>query len=432
MTKIIKIMAVVVAVFSLSLVLNSCEKRTLPVELKFDKGLDYTSSFNDTSSFWFNYLGDNTYRELSVYTPPGYSPTDTTVKYPILYLLHGFGGDQDYFTDIYGLNSIADELIAKSEIDPMIIATIDASSVLGGGFYTDSDSFGVITVIDTLYFNYTAHDPAGNPIDSVAVTDTNDVTRTFSGLFESLVIDQLKREIEANYNIYTDRAHTGIGGHSMGGYGAMKIAMKYPEIYGSVSSMSAPLAFNYLAGFVPSILAENGLSATNTDSVNEALFHNIIPSRSRSLTMMMLAMASVFSPHGFGDADSSHWVGLPIYDTLQTVIRVGVKLPFNWTCFTDPTLDTPIWAQWLEHDCLTMLPTYAPGFGNTAIYMDCGDNDELMLKLHSDAFDAALTAAGISHEYYVYSGYEGNPAGHSDYVAQRLREVLKFHSRNFQ
>ncbi len=436
MLKIFKIVAVLTLVFGITILNSSCSKRKNPTQLTVLHGLEYESSFNDTASFWFNYMGNNTFRELSVYTPPGYDPSDTTTKYPVLYLLHGFGGDQDYFTDLFGLNSIADEMISKGEIKPMIIATIDASSELGGGWYCDTDSFGVEeNVIDTLYFNYTGFDEEGNPIESTAVTDTNDVVRYFGGLYENLIVEQLRREIKQDYNIYTDVSHTGIGGHSMGGYGAMKIGMKHTDIYGSISSMSGPLAFDSLIGLIPYVLAENGLSADSSDTYNEALFHNMLPSQSKKLTTMMISMGASFSPFHFDDTDSSYWVGLPI--TIKednNLIQLSINLPFNWTFFTNPTLDATIWSKWLAQDCYTLLDTYASNLiaNNTAIYMDCGDNDELNLKAHNDAFDAKLTTLGVPHKYYVYSGYSGNPAMHSNFITQRLREVLKFHSQNFQ
>ncbi|MBD3234762.1 MAG: hypothetical protein GF315_13635 [candidate division Zixibacteria bacterium] len=435
MLKILKIVLVVISIIGMTLLYNSCSERSLPPELTVGNGYDYTSSYDDTASFWFNFMGNNTFRELSVYTPPEYDPADTTTLYPVLYLLHGYGGDHDYFTHRYGLNEIADELIATGEIEPMIIATIDASSILGGGWYTNTEAFDTVQVIDTLYWTYTDWDEdTGNPIESTAVEGTFVVDRTFAGLYEDLVVQELKRQIENSYNVYSDRQYVGIGGHSMGGYGAMKLAMKHPDVYGSVSSMSGPLSFQLLIGWIDSVLAENGIVAGNEN--NETLFHNMTPTHTKPLTSMMLSMASVFSPYPIDDTtytDSSYYVNLPIYDTLKTVFQLQVELPFNWTYLETETLDDDIWNKWLAEDCLSMLDsTYSSSLTNTAVYMDCGDNDELGIKAHNDAFDQQLTAEGITHEYIVYSGYVGNDANHADFISQRLREILKFHSENFQ
>ncbi|MCP4632259.1 MAG: hypothetical protein GY855_04980 [candidate division Zixibacteria bacterium] len=439
MMKIFKIIFVLAIITALAVISNSCGKRTNPVEMAIVGGADYSSSFNDTASLWFNYMGNNSFREISIYTPPDYDPLDSVTFYPVLYLLHGFGGDHDYFTHLYGLNAIADEMIAKDEIQPMIIATIDGSSQLGGGWYTDTDSFGVITVIDTLYFRYTLWDDDGNPIDSMSVEDTVDVTRYFAGLYEKVITRDLKNQVESNFNVYTDRGHVGIGGHSMGGYGAMKIAMKSSDLFGSISSMSAPLAFPGdgssffgLLNFIPTSLAEMGLTTSNSAAVNESLFFHFTLTSDMRITSMMLSMASVFSPHQFADPDTSRWF------RLTTAGPIGVDLPFDWTYIDSAAVATPIdtiWNQWLEHDCLTMLSSnaaYAAALDSVDIYIDCGDNDDLLLKYHNDIFDAALTAASIDHEYEVYSGYSGNSARHANLISARLREVLKFHSNSFE
>jgi S-formylglutathione hydrolase FrmB len=445
MLKILKIGMVVVGIMSLVLFYSSCGKRDNPAGLTILNGLDYTSSFNDTASFWFNYMGNNTYREVSVYTPPGYDSDDSLTLYPVLYLLHGFGGNQNYFTDLYGLNHIADEMIAAGEIVPMVIATIDASSELGGGWYTDTDSFGVVAVIDTIDWTYTAfNDSTGDPIDSAAVTDTSDVTRYFAGLFEQQIVTELRNKVESEFHVYTTRRYMGIGGHSMGGYGAIKIAMRNSDVYSSVSSMSGLLAFRGddftyfgIINFIPLVLAENGLSTNNSDSLNQALFFRMRPSYQKTLTSMMMSMASIFSPHRFGDADTTHWI------RLTTAAPIGIDLPFDYTYIDStftlaqvPSLIDTTWNRWLENDVLTMLADttvidYADELAALAIYLDCGDSDELGLKYQNDIFDAALTQAGIEHEYHVYSGYTGNSAGHANFVAERLREVLKFHSRQF-
>ncbi|MBD3170253.1 MAG: hypothetical protein GF307_12275 [candidate division Zixibacteria bacterium] len=453
MLNILKIVAVVSIVIALGLMGNSCGERSNPAETMINNGTNWLAQIDDTASLWFNYLENTQFRDISIYTPPGYVDTAST-EYPVLYLLHGFNGNDRYFFDIYDLKETADEMISNGEIVPMIIATIDASSqlvepsskLLLGGWYTDTDSFGVEEdVIDTLYFNYTTFDENGNPTGSTAVTDTNDVVKYFAGLYEQLIVRDLKNTVEATFNVSDDRGDVGIGGHSMGGYGAMKIAMKYPGLFGSVSSMSAPLAFNGdgssflgLREFIPSVLAEN--SITGADSASIANYYDIDTDISTPLTNMMLSMAAIFSPLPFDSAvyydtltaDTSHFV--PVFNpNPDSVFPIGVLLPFNWTnAPSSKTVVDSIWNQWLEHDCLSLFDTLSNPFGDSiAIYMDCGADDELYMKYHMDLFAAKLTASGVDYDYTVYSGYENVNAGHANMVAYRLREVLKFHSEQF-
>lgn len=438
MLKIIKIALAVLSILSIALLYTSCEKRENPVELTINPGLEYTSTYNDTGSLWFNYMGNNTFRQISIYTPPGYVDSMTSELYPVLYLLHGFNGNEDYFTELYGLNHIADEMIADNEIEPMIIATIDASTILGGGWYTDTDSFGVqYGVVDTLYWNYTSFDSVGNPQDSSAVTDTSDITRYFAGLFERQIMVELRNRVESNFNVYTTRAKTGIGGHFMGGYGAMKLAMEYPDQFGSVSSMSGLLAFqgdsstNFGAiDYIPHVLAENNIADSNTGAANMAIFYNMTGGRNKPYTSLMMSMASIFSPHDFNNNDTSCSV---LLTKTAEGDYIRIDMPFHWSYINTgaDTLISAVWAEWMEHDCLSIFSARVDSFTNVAVYMDCGDGDNYNIKEMNDIFSDSLDAHNIAHTYDVYSGYAGNPAGRDNFVQERLREVLKFHSQQF-
>ena len=117
--------------------------------------------------------------------------------------------------------------------------------------------------------------------------------------------------------------------------------------------------------------------------------------------------------------------------------RVGVN-----TATPNATIDIngelaatePVWESWLENDPLTMLTTggYAGALANTAVYIDCGQNDDLGFNFHAETFSGALTTIGIPHTYIEYTGYSDADAGHSKYVRDRLREIFLFHNAVFQ
>lgn len=134
---------------------------------------------------------------VGIYLPAAYAarPTDT---FPCLYFLHGMFGDerkwQQRETDL-----VLDELIEKGEVPPMIVAC-----------------------------------PAGH--NSMYVNWVNGQGRWMDFITEDLV-----KELEAKYRIDGRRAMRGISGDSMGGYGALNIALQKPELYGSASAHSAAL-----------------------------------------------------------------------------------------------------------------------------------------------------------------------------------------------
>ena len=210
----------------------------------------------------------------------------------------------------------------------------------------------------------------------------------------------------------------------MGGYGAMKLIMKYPELFGSVSSMSAPLVISGLEALLPFVFAENNFTPGDT-----AAFYSIEPSLDKVLTSMMFAMGAAFTPHDHFNPDTSYF-----HRILDVPLFVGVDLPFNASGVLD-TLST-VWQGWLANDPLTILTIGggAAALTDKPIYLDCGDSEDVFnlgLRLQNQGFAQALDAFGIDYTYIEYSGYSENDAGHSNYVATRLREILKFHSEVF-
>jgi hypothetical protein len=141
---------------------------------------------------------------------------------------------------------------------------------------------------------------------------------------------------------------------------------------------------------------------------------------------MMFAMGAAFSPHNPYDPDTTYFHRL-----LDISSFYGIDLPFG----IDGVLDTAstVWHQWLDNDPMTMLMTGgAAALADKPIYLDCGDNDDLGLQYQNRIFAQALGLAGLDYVYTEYAGYTGNEAGHTNLIAERLREVLKFHSQAFE
>lgn len=122
-----------------------------------------------------------TTRKTLIYTPPGYTRKK---KYPVLYLLHGIGGDEKEWLKGGSPQIILDNLYAQKKLTPMIV-------VLPNGRAMKDDRAG------------------GNVFDSVKV-------KAFS-TFEKDLLNDLIPFIEKKYSVYTDREHRAVAGLSMGG-----------------------------------------------------------------------------------------------------------------------------------------------------------------------------------------------------------------------
>lgn len=380
-----------------------CSKRENPVDPDYPQGLLWNLSF-DSQSISGDIMLDPSGRDVLVYTPPGYDLEGTTT-YPVLYLLHGYGGDEIYFKAIFGLKEIMDEMIFNGEIDPMIVVTPDAGNALGGSFYTNSYAW-----------------LGGVP----------DTTQSYAGLMQDLVTNEVVNLIDSLFHTDTDRQKRGIAGHSMGGYGAIKLAMLRADLFGSAASMSGPLAFwgDYnpddpgsatflgLLELLPFVFAENAFTPGDT-----AAFYSIAPGPGKSLTNMMFAMGSAFSPHHSSDPDTFY---AHLFVSEGTGFVGKIDLPFG----ADGEVALPIWNLWMANDVTALYSGgYGPAFDNTDLYIDCGAEDDLGLYGHALVFEAVVTQ---DIDFEIYGGFEDifHP-DHSTYIGERLRGVLKFHSDSF-
>jgi S-formylglutathione hydrolase FrmB len=139
-------------------------------------------------------------RELryGVYLPPSYSKSPEK-KYPVLYFLHGLFEDETRWSTRGETDQILDRMIGDGKIGEFIVALPYG----GTSFYTNM--------------------------------------RDGSEKWEDVMVTEFLPLIESSYRVNASRAQRGISGTSMGGYGALKIAMKHPDLFGSASSHSAVL-----------------------------------------------------------------------------------------------------------------------------------------------------------------------------------------------
>jgi S-formylglutathione hydrolase FrmB len=374
----------------ISLALVGCSKRDNPVEsTPGEPGYLFTAHLDSIASLDSCIIPQVTGRDFYIYAPPLDIPHGET--WPVLYLLHGYGGNYKYFTTLFDIKNLLDEMINSGEISPMFVVLPDADNTFGGSFYTNS------------------------PIDSA-------VMQSFSGKYEDYFINDIMGYMEYYFRVDLTAAGRGISGHSMGGYGAYRIAMDYPDLFGSVSAMSAPVSFRGLLPLMPSVFAENGFTPNDT-----AAFYAIAPSSQKRLTSMMFAMSSAFSPHSVINPDTALFHRL-----VNTAGFVGVDLPFG----VDGTIDTSLsslWTtKWLANDITTRFVLGgSAALANKPLYLDCGNADDLYLQYQNRAFYQIVQQAGFNVQYTEYEGYTNVPADHVTFVNDRLREVLKFHDAAF-
>src|SRR5690606_8792649 len=144
-----------------------------------------------------NLEGNSAERKVLVVTPPGYDQ-NSGKRYPVVYYLHGYWAPVEAQQEGFKLHEAVQA--AAEAGNEVIMVMPDGFSKLRGGFYSSSPTVGD---------------------------------------YERFVADDLVDWVDANYRTIPERASRGLAGHSMGGYGTIRIAIKQPETFSTIYMMSA-------------------------------------------------------------------------------------------------------------------------------------------------------------------------------------------------
>ncbi|MCM1518875.1 MAG: alpha/beta hydrolase-fold protein [Pseudoflavonifractor sp.] len=151
-------------------------------------------------------------RRMTVYTPAGYESCDSC-RYPVLYLLHGMGGDEEAWPALGRATQILDNLIASGKAEPMIVVMPNGNAALPSA-------------------------PGESALGMVAPTTR--LPKTMDGSFEA-AFPEIVNFIDSNYRTLPDKHHRAIAGLSMGGFHSMNISREYPDMFDYIGLFSAAI-----------------------------------------------------------------------------------------------------------------------------------------------------------------------------------------------
>lgn len=313
-----------------------------------------------------NMVGQSTERTIQVYLPPSYPTSER--PYPVVYHLPGYG-DSTMFG--IALPGGIDALIASGQIQEMIIVIASGASKLGGSFYVNS------------------------PI---------------TGNWEDHIVEDVVGYVDEHFRTLPQPESRGITGHSMGGFGALNIAMHRPDVFSAVYSLS------------PGLFDENGLSESQMFN-QETTIKSFIDYEARlaSLSLEEAAKKMLPSPdpftlaYGFAFAPNPDrhppYFDYPFIDADGEVVR-----------------DEAAWKKWesgfggIAEEALLYKENFLKLKG---IAVDYGTLDEYSwIPKGCIYFGEQLSAAGIP---VTVEGYDGT---HQSELGERIGgHVLPFFSR---
>jgi len=147
-----------------------------------------------------NVYGDSPNREVLVYLPASYA-TSTDKRYPVIYLMHGYGAtERGSWTSLAPVKPAMDSLVRNGTVREMIVVMPNALTALGGGFYTNSAS---------------------------------------SGNWDDFIAKELVAFVDKKYRTIARPESRGLAGHSMGGFGTFAVGMRHAgDTFGALYALS--------------------------------------------------------------------------------------------------------------------------------------------------------------------------------------------------
>jgi S-formylglutathione hydrolase len=286
-----------------------------------------------------NLLGDPAASRVLVYLPPGYE-TAAGRRYPTLYLLHGYLGNERTFTR--SLLPIVDEVTRRGAAKEMIVVMPNGRNAYFGSFYTNS------------------------PV---------------TGGWEDFVSKELVSWVDDRYRTLARAESRGIAGHSMGGYGSIMLAMKHPDVFGALYALS-PCCVG-LEGDIgadnPSWLAANQMRSRDQLQPKPQSLADFFPT-------VFVALSAALSPNP---------ASAPLYVDFPFVPRNN-RLEPNGEAYGKWRSNMPLYVVEQYRTNLEKLRGIFLDYGALEEFSH--------IRTTTRAFSQELASRGIGHTFEVYAG----------------------------
>jgi S-formylglutathione hydrolase len=302
-----------------------------------------------------NLSGEPADRDVSVYLPPSYQ-AQSNRRYPVVYLLHGYTNSD--------LGWFGPESRGSFANGNTMTAAADRAFTSG--------TRELILVMPNAYTIY-----QGSMF-------SNSIT---TGDWEGFIAKDLVAYMDAHYRTIPERASRGLAGHSMGGYGTVRIAAKYPQVFSSIYILSACC--------LTASLNPNPQGSARAEALKGP---EDAKGAERGLATL-LAEAAAWSPNPQNP---------PFYFDLPA---------------KDGKLQPAVVAKWVANAPLAMIDQYASSLKTLRIGMDVGDKDGLAAS--NRELNRVLNSYGIPTVFEVYDG------DHTNHIVDRMEKaVLPFFAKN--
>ncbi len=301
--------------------------------------------------------GENPTRRVTVYLPPGYDKSEK--RYPVIYYLHGFTWNDSLTMAVDKFDRLLDKAIATKKIEPVIVVVPDQYTLYRGSFYTNS---------------------------------------TLTGKWADFTGKDLVAFVDKNYRTILSRESRGVAGHSMGGQGAIKMGMLFPDIFSSIYALS-PATLGIAKGIGSKGIAYKRIQKIKTREELVTGWGEFYPN-------VLVAMGRTYSPNPNKP---------PFY----------ADLPFTYEG-DSLLINNAVLELWKRRTVIGMVDKYVDNLRSlNALKLDWGRNEESNhIPLTCRIFSQKLENLGINHYAEEYIGTHTNKLWTDD--GRALNDMLPF------
>lgn len=314
-------------------------------------------------------LKNNPLKDSHVRFNPLLVPKSSKGPWPVVFILSGFTGNAPfYFNSKFNEQNavqVIDKTTKQGEAPEALYVFVDALTSWGGSQFINSAA---------------------------------------TGNYENYIVDELIPALKKSFPVSTDASEWCVAGGSSGGYGALHLGSKYPDIFGLVGAIAPDCFFE--ASLLPELYHTLPLWEKYRESGHKALEElrngKLLKHRNWHTLLNSFGMAACYGPKGH---DGNFQFPLDAY--------TGEKIP-------------AVWEKWLEKDPLHFLPKRVENLKKlSGIYLDVGSKDNFHLQYGTRQISRIFNEQKIDHDFVEFDG------NHFD-IGDRRPEVWKWLSSKWR
>ncbi|MFX0047117.1 MAG: alpha/beta hydrolase [Candidatus Hermodarchaeota archaeon] len=333
-------------------------------------------------------------RDLRIYLPPDYYDSDDT-KYPVLYFLHGYGGNNHNWTITSSLEK--DKVLPLDRVPKSILEKIDLDKIITyekiDELILNEDLKPFILVQPDASLHLPNINNTKNLNGKIATKGSYYVNSPFSGNYRDYIARDVIEYIDSSYRTIPDNQHRALIGGSMGGAGTLRICINYPEKFIAAAALS------------PGNLVRELIDWQLIVPLNKELFGEKISKMMGAKTWadILDTCDLIFSKNN------------PLLPSIKRD-ESGKVISLNQVSLNN----------WMRYNITNLIREFPNSLKNVNLLVNCAVNDEMGSAIATKEIHETLNQYGVAHHYELYDDPKAFLSPHILGIAYHILPSIQF------